>query len=218
VSAVQDPLTLEMVGLIGLGAFAAVAVDVTWQIVRHLTVMAHEGAHAVLGSLMGRGVDGITINTKAEGGTNVGPGGSPGTVAIGFAGYLGPSAFGLGAAELINLGHSAAVLWVMLFLLALLLIALRWSFGIFTVILAGALVFGVGFFAPMQAQAIAGYAITWLLLLSGVRRVVEVGLKSQDGIDLRGRTHIPHVIWSLLWLAGSFAALIFGAKLLIMST
>jgi peptidase M50B-like protein len=214
----QDPLSLEMVGLIGLGAFAAVAINATWQIVRHFTVMAHEGAHAVLGSLMGRGIDGVTINTKAEGGTNVGPGSSLGSVVIGFAGYMGPSAFGLGAAGLINLGHSAAVLWVMLFLLALLLLALRRSFGILTVILAGALVFLVGFFAPMQAQAVAGYAITWLLLLSGVRRIVEVGLKSQDGIALRGLTHIPHIIWSLLWLAGSFGALIVGAKLLIMST
>ena len=38
----------------GLAAFAAVAMDAGWQFVRHGTVMAHEGAHAVPGSLASR--------------------------------------------------------------------------------------------------------------------------------------------------------------------
>jgi hypothetical protein len=36
-----------------------VAFDVTWLFVRHVMVMAHEGAHAVTASLLGRGVKGI---------------------------------------------------------------------------------------------------------------------------------------------------------------
>ena len=43
-----------------------------------------------------------------------------GGIFIGFAGYAGPSLFGLGAARLIQLGHSVAGLWVALFLLGVL--------------------------------------------------------------------------------------------------
>ena len=42
-----------------------------------------------------------------------------------FVGYLGPSAFGLGAARFIQFGHIVAVLWVTMLLLGLLLIKLK---------------------------------------------------------------------------------------------
>jgi Peptidase M50B-like len=216
VSATQETLSGGIAALIGLVTLAVVAFDATWVVVRHVTVMAHEGAHAVAGSLLFRGVNGITINTKAEGGTRIGPGGSLGSIIIGFVGYIGPSVFGLGAAELIQLGHGAAVLWATLFLLVVLLTALSRSFGILTVILAGVVVFFVARYTPIQSQVVASYGITWLLLLSGVRRIIDIGLGSEDGKYLRGLTGIPHFLWSLLWLAGSVGAVILAARLLVM--
>jgi hypothetical protein len=41
-----------------------------------------------------------------------------------------------------------AVLWVALFLLAVLAAGLRWSYGMTTVVVAGALVYAVGNYAP----------------------------------------------------------------------
>ncbi len=46
-----------------------------------------------------------------------------------FVGYLGPSAFGLCAAKLIETGRVVAVLWVATILLVLLLFVVRKSFG-----------------------------------------------------------------------------------------
>jgi hypothetical protein len=213
----QHPLSEAAAVLIGLAAFVVIALDVGWRIIRHGTVMAHEAAHAVLGSLLFRKFSGIELNADATGGTSFDKGGGClGSVIVGFAGYVGPSLFGLGAARLIEFGHIVAVLWVTLFLLGILLIGLRWSFGMITVILVAGLVFLIGHFTPAEVQSGASYAITWLLLLSGVRRVVEIGVTSSDGANLRSLTGIPHFLWFLLWLAATLAAVAIGGSMLLM--
>ena len=140
----------------------------------------------------------------------------PGTVAIGVVGYVGPSAFGLGAAKLIESGFILSVFWVALVLLAVLLLATRWSFAFVAVPAAGALAFFIAKFEPMHTQVIAAYGLAWLLLLSGVRTVVEHGLRAADARILRDVTRIPRLLWSLLWLAGSLAALVIGGRMLVM--
>jgi hypothetical protein len=213
----QSPLPTTDVVLIGLVTFAAVAFEVTWAVVRHIDAMAHEGAHALISSLSGRGVQSIKIKPNADGATKPARGGPmPGTVAIGVVGYVGPSAFGLGAAKLIESGYILSMFWVALVLLAILLLAVRWSFAFVTVPLAGALVFLIAKVAPMHTQVIAAYSLAWLLLLSGVRTVVEHGLRAEDARILRGATGIPRLLWSLLWLGGTLAALAVGGRMLVM--
>ncbi len=58
----------EAAAAVGLVAFAVVVMSVGWRVVRHGTVMAHEGAHAVLGSLLFRKVSGIELHRDATGG------------------------------------------------------------------------------------------------------------------------------------------------------
>jgi hypothetical protein len=202
--------------LVGLAALVVIVLDVGWRIIRHGTVMAHEGAHAVLGSLLFRNVSGIELHADATGATLMSGGGCLGNVIVSFVGYVGPSLFGLGAARLIEFGHVVAVLWVALFLLGILLMGLRRSFGLITVILAGGLVLVVGKFTPASAQIGASYAITWLLLLSGVRRIVEIGASSSDGARLRSLTGIPRLLWFLLWLAATLAAVAAGGSMLVL--
>lgn len=214
----QTPLSGSAAAVIGLAAFAAVATDVGWQFVRHGTVMAHEGAHAVIGSLLFRDVSGIKLNSDATGGTLMNSGGCLGSAIATFIGYAGPSLFGLGAARLIQLGHSVAVLWVTLFLLGVLLAGLNRSYGLITVLLAGGLIYVVGRYTPVGAQVVAAYGIAWLLLLSGVRRVLEVGVLSDDGASLARLTHLPRLLWFLLWLAATLAAVAAGGKMLVMPT
>ena len=109
-----------------------------------------------------------------------------------------------------------AVLWVALFLLGVLATGLRWSDGLITVVVAGTLVFAVGRYTPLGAQVVGAHVITWMLLLSGVRRVLEIGALSSDGVNLSQLTMIPRVIWYLLWLAVSLGALALGGKMLVM--
>ncbi len=215
----QTPLSATDVVLIGLVTFAAVAFEVTWAVVRLIGTMAHEGAHALIASLSGRGVQSITIKPNADGLTKTVRGGAlPGTVAFLAVGYVGPSAFGLGAAELIESGYILSVFWVGLVLLAVLLLATRWSFAFVAVPAAGALAFLIAKFEPVHTQVIAAYGLAWLLLLSGVRTVVEHGLGAGDARILRDATHIPRLLWSLLWLGGTLAALAIGGRMLVMGS
>jgi hypothetical protein len=182
--ATQVPLSGTETMLIGLVVLIVLVPSVTWQLVQHFQVMAHEGMHGVVGSLSGRTVEHIQLKSDAGGGTKVVPTSGPGYLVAGFAGYLGPSVFGLGAARLIQFGHIIAALWVSMLLLGLLLIRLKWSFGYITVPLAGFLIFLVLKHTSQPGQILAAYAITWFLLLSGVRI-------SGDAALLRDRTSIP---------------------------
>lgn len=214
----QTPLSGVAAVLIGLVMLAAVAFQATWAVVSHIDVMAHEGAHAIISSLSGRGVQSITIARSAGGETvPAQPGGASSEVAIGVVGYLGPSAFGLGAAALIQAGYIISTFWVALVLLVVLLLAVRWSFAFVTVPLALILAFFLARRAPMQIQVIAAYALAWLLLLAGIRSIIEIGLIPRgDAEHLRSVTFIPRLLWSLLWLVGALAALAIGGRMLVM--
>ena len=212
----HPPLSGAAAAVVGLVAFVVVALDAGWRFIRHGTVMAHEGAHAVVGSLLFRRVGGIFLNSDATGGTRLGSGGCLGSILVGFAGYAGPSLFGLGAARLIQLGHGVAVLWLTLVLLGLLAMLLVRSYGMITVAVAGVVTYMVLLDAPAAAQTVAAYGITWLLLLSGVRRVLEVGIRSGDAGELRKLTHVPMFIWFLLWLAATCGAVAVGGAMLVL--
>jgi hypothetical protein len=216
VSTTQALLPGSTATAVGLAAFGVVAFNASWLVVRHVAVMAHEGAHALTGLLLFRSVHGIELRSDATGGTDIRPATGLRSVPIALSGYLGPSAFGLGAAKLIELRYTPVVLYVVLILLAALLVGIRRSFGLISVLAAGAVVFGIAWFTPVHVQVISAYSVAWLLLLSGVRRVVEVGLESDDGIRLRGLTRLPRALWFLFWLAATLAAAAEGARLLIM--
>jgi hypothetical protein len=100
-------------------------------------------------------------------------------------------------------------------LLAILLLAVRWSFAFVTVPLAGALAFLIAKFVPTHTQVIAACATGWLLL-SGVHAIIEHGLDAGDAGILRNATGIPKLLWSLPWLAGSLAAVAVGGRMLVM--
>ncbi len=132
-----------------------------------------------------------------------------------FAGYLGPSAFGLGAAKLISVGHAVAVLWLSLLLLAILLTMVRNLFGVFSVVITGFVLYLFARYAAVGTDKVVAYVITWFLLLSGLRMVVEHGSGADDAGILAGITYIPRVLWLGLWLVGTTFALVLGGSLLV---
>jgi hypothetical protein len=217
VTATQVPLSGAEAMLIGLAALAAVGLNVLWRFFEHGMVMAHEGAHAAGFAMSLQGNRGIELNPNGTGGTN--PPASIGCLGYLFAavlGYLGPSLFGLGAAKMIETGHIVEVLWVALFLLVLLLLTVTTTFGVFAVIVAGGLVFLVVRYTPLEGQIVAAYAITWFLLLSGVRGILMHGAGAVDARILQSKTFIPRFIWFLFWLAGTVIAVAIGGKWLIL--
>jgi len=212
---IQAPLSAAGSVLIGLLALVAVTLQVIWLIARHVNTIAHEGAHAMTGSAFGHRIVGVELNPDATGATERSGYKFPGHLTARFVGYLGPSLFGLGAAKLIEVGHSVAVLWLTLLLLILLLFVLRKVFSYVPVIATGLVIYLVARYGSVGAETITAYAIAWFLLLSGVRVVLEDNLDASDAISLASMTHIWRGFWVLLWLAGSIAAVAIGGSLLV---
>lgn len=210
---VQAHLSGMMSVLLALLAAGAAFVPWVWPLTRHITVMAHEGAHATMASAVGRKVHGIEFKLDARGATHHSgsAGGTAGTIAITFAGYLGPSAFGVGAAELIRVGYIVAVLWIGLAGLIAIMLTMRRSFGIVSVLIALVAVFLVAGFATVEVQVVTAYVVTWFLLVSSVQIIRIRGKSAGDAGKLQGMTRIPAGFWSKTWLAGALAALVFGA-------
>ncbi len=211
----QAPLSAAGAVLMGLVALAAVSLQEIWLIVRHVNTIAHEGAHAMTGSAFGHRIERVELNPDATGLTERSGYKFPGHLTARFVGYLGPSLFGLGAAKLIEVGHSVAVLWLTLLLLILLLFVLRRVFSYVPVIATGLVVYLIARYGSVGADVIAAYAITWFLLLSGVRVVLDHNLEAQDAKNLASMTHIGRAFWVLLWLIGSIAAVAIGGALLV---
>jgi hypothetical protein len=202
----------EPVGLLVLLGFATEGI---WKLARHISVISHESAHAVAGWCMGRRVTGGKLFSNATGATTTtGPSRGLGMVITGFAGYLGPSAVGLGEAALIVHGDIEAVLWVAMIFLPVMLLLSRNLFGAISVILNGGIIFLVLRYGNAELQTIAAYALSWLMLLSGLRWVLMHGTGAGDAAILRSQTALPRFIWFLLWLAGTVGALWVGAQLL----
>jgi hypothetical protein len=201
------------VGALMLIAFASEGI---WRFARHISVIAHEGAHAAAGWSMGGRVTGVTLKSDATGETTTLGLNGLGGIINGFVGYLGPSVCGLAAAGLIALDHIEAVLWLAVIFLIIMLLLIRNFFGGISVILNGGLLFLILRYGSAGLQTVAAYALSWFMLFSGVRWVLMHGSKADDAGFLRGMTYIPRVVWFALWLAGSVTALWFGGRLLLM--
>jgi len=200
--------------LLAIVAIAAMLPGI-WHVTRHITVIAHEGAHATVGSALGRTVRGISLRRNADGATAVSGGGRPGSAVIAAVGYLGPSAFGVGGAELIRSGHIVAVLWAALVALLAVMFVLRRGFGVLTVVVAFVFLMLLAGVASVRVQVMAAYALTWFLLVSGVRIVGFRGSGAVDAGILSDITRIPRGVWYAFWLLGTAAALAYGATLLV---
>jgi hypothetical protein len=183
--------------------------------VRHIGVIAHEGAHAIAGRSVGRKVRSVKLNSDATGETStLGPEKGLRRVITSFAGYLGSSLFGLGAAGFVALGHTEAVLGLALLFLIILLFRVRNLFGVISVLANGALIVLVMRYGSAKLQDGAAYCLSWLLLLSGVAHVLSHGTNASDAATLRDITHVPRFIWFTLWLVITVVALVAGARML----
>jgi hypothetical protein len=212
---IHPPLSGGESIVIGLVVAAVVMIPLLWAPVNHFSTMTHEGAHALLAVILGLTVTEVVLDRHAGGKTSIVGEGLKAVLVV-VIGYLGPSLFGLGAAKIISLGYPVTVLWLLILLLVLVLFLLGRSFGVFSVPIAIALCYLILRYTHAGTEVVAAYAVTWLLLLAGVRHAIGDGIRAADAHALRSRTHLPRVLWAGLWLAGTGAALLIGGKLLVL--
>lgn len=203
-------------------ALALVLMPGLWRHARHLVTMAHEGAHGLVAVLTGRKPAGIKLHTDTSGvATSRGRPRGLGIVLTTAAGYPGPALLGLGAALLLAAGHALAVLWIGVALLLVMLLQMRNVWGLLVVLLAGAGVFAVSWWADDQAQSLVAYAAAWFLLIAAPRPVFELqarrrhgGSRGSDADALAKLTPLPGIAWVGIFLAITLGALIIGARAL----
>jgi len=209
--------------LCGLVAVALVAAPATWRWVRMLVTITHEGAHGVAALLTGRRLHGIRLNADTSGLTvSSGRPRGPGMVATLAAGYLGPAIVGLGATALLLSGYALGVLWSIVVLLALLLLQIRNLYGFAIVLGTGVVLIAVNWYVPASGQAILAYVLTWLLLLSAPKPVIELArqrrrgwARNSDADQLSRLTRLPAQVWVTGFLVANLGGLVLAVTWLL---
>ena len=211
--------------LLGTAAAAAVLVlsPVLWRTTRHAVTIAHEGAHGLVALAAGRRLSGIRLHSDTSGLTlSSGRPTGLGMVLTCAAGYTGPALFGLGAAALLAAGHAVGLLWTLLGLLALLLVQIRNWYGLWSVLVTGAVVFAATWWLPPEGQAAFAALATWFLLLAAPRAVLELQVSRRrrrapdsDADQLARLTRLPGLVWVGTFLVVDVGALLLGASWLL---
>lgn len=196
-----------------------------WRLTRHAVTIMHEAGHGFAATVTGRRLSGIRLHSDTSGVTvSVGRPRGPGMALTLLAGYPGPALVGLGAAWLVGLGHPAAALWAVLVLLSLVLVQIRNWFGLWSVLVAGAAVFALTWWAPGAWHAAGAVALSGFLLVGAVRTVLE--LQSARRREARGRhgttdadqlarvAGLPAIVWVAAFLVFALACAALGVALL----
>jgi hypothetical protein len=212
-------------GTLGI-AFLLVSVSALWRYARHLSTLVHESGHATMTLLTGYWVGGIQLNPKGGGVTwpefKKDWKYTPSRFVVLTAGYPAPSLTGLVLARGVQVGWDPlTVLWTFLVILAVLFFAFldnlfALSFAVFLALVAAVFVYQAG---PV-AQLGAVVALSWILLLSGLRKALEASTldhkkAGSDQAQLQGLTGIHAHVWSFAFVFVALASLITGARWLL---
>jgi hypothetical protein len=201
-------------------AFGATGWRPLWRWTRTVVTIAHEGGHALVAVLAGRGLTGIRLHPDTSGVTvSTGARRGPGLVMTFLAGYPAPSLLGLAGALFVSNGHARVMLWIGVGLLAITLVLVRNGYGVLAVLATGVLVGYVAGWAPGRVQVGFAAALCWFLLLGGLRATRELRPRrggASDADMLAWLTHVPAGVWrAFFWLVACAALVAAGWVLLV---
>ncbi len=177
---IDPPATMVLVTAVV--ALVVVAFNELWLPARNVITIVHEAGHALVAVLVGRRLSGIRLHSDTSGLTlTKGKPHGPGMAMTALAGYVAPSLLGLAFAGLVGAERITAVLVICAVLLLGVLVMVRNVYGFFSVLLTGAVLFGIAWWTSPLVQAAFAHVITWFLLLGGVRPVGELQSKRRRG-------------------------------------
>jgi hypothetical protein len=219
VSAVSPDPPVWIVQVAALLALAIVSIPQTWRVARNVVTIAHEGAHLFVALITGRQLVGLRLHSDTSGvAISKGKPTGLGVIAMTFAGYVGPSLLGLGAAFVLGTQHASAVLWIGIVSIALMLLMIRNVYGLVSLVVVGAALFAVSWWGTGEQQVAAAYFITFFLLIAGPRPVLELQrsrsrgrARDSDADQLARLTFLPGIVWVGLFLLVTSGCLVVGA-------
>jgi len=186
-----------------------------------VATVAHEGGHALVGTLLLQKVRAVRLQPDGGGVTEFGPIPWLFNIFVSLAGYIGPSVFGLLAAALLLRGATEAVLWASLGFLFLMLFMVRGWFGLSLVPALMVVIFATATQVEPPLQVFFTYVWVWFLLIAPVEDMlvhIRQKIYESSGSDTRTMqrlTLVPSELWSLIFLTGTIAALVYGGSLLL---
>ncbi|MFB7863451.1 MULTISPECIES: M50 family metallopeptidase [unclassified Streptomyces] len=206
-----------------VAALAAVVPRSIWRLSRNAITIAHEGGHGLVALLTRRRLQSIRLHSDTSGLTvSRGRPTGLGMILTAAAGYTAAPLLGLGGAALLSSHRITLLLWLATALLVALLVMVRNAYGIFIVLLTGAVFLLVSWLTSPDVQSVFAYAAVWFLLLGGVRPAFELQAKRRHGgagdsdADQLGRlTHVPPTLWLFFFHAVSICSLIGGGRWLL---
>jgi hypothetical protein len=222
-AAVHDRPSVLVAGLLAL---LVVCWTASWRLTRGVVTIAHEGGHALVAVLAGRGLGGIRLHADSSGlTTSTGHGGGIGLVLTFLGGYPAPAALGLVGALLVATDRAPLALWVLVGLLVVTLLHVRNAFGVLSVLATGAVVGAVAWWGDPALQAGFAAALSWFLLFGGLRSVRELqrGRRrapgrfggESDADALARLTGVPGGMWAAVFWLAAVTATIAGVWVLI---
>lgn len=191
-------------------------------VTRFVYVIAHEGGHAFVGAALLAGIRRITFERDGSGATEFTSNPAwPFAIFVAFAGYAGPSLFGLMAAWLLLRDRADLVVWgSMAFLVIMLLVVRGWIGWIIVPLLLTGL-YRVATKAEPRQLTLFAHVWTWFLLIVAVQTMLAyLSTKTYrvDGSDtrvLQRMTWLPSELWALVHLVATVAALVWGGAMLL---
>ena len=205
-------------------ALLAVLWSASWRWTRTVVTIAHEGGHALVAVLAGRGLTGIRLHADTSGLTvSTGARRGPGLVFTFLGGYPAPSLLGIGGAALVAADHVALMLWIAIGLLVATLVHVRNGFGVVAVLATGTLVGSVAWWGEPRLQDGFAAALCWFLVFGGLRAVRELQRSGRrrsgtsDADVLAAMTWVPRGMWVLLFGLLAAGAVIVAAWVLLIA-
>lgn len=219
----QDASNLAL-GTLGI-AVLLVAIEPLWRSTMRLITLAHETGHAAMSLVTGNWVQGIELYRHGGGVTQAAPKYKPSKIAISIAGYPAPPVAGIVLARGVQVGWDPfTVLATVLIILTVLFFAfLRNWIALLVAVVVGLVIAVFVYEAGPSAQLGAVVALSWILLLGGLRdSAVATTIDHKDrkkGVSdaarLQDLTGIPAHVWSFFFVFVALAALVTGARWLL---
>lgn len=196
---------------------------------RIFVTFIHEGGHAIAALLTGNSVESLSVATNASGETYTSQGGAFSQMFVASAGYLGSMTFGAlllvlirkaVAARVVLIGSAAVVFTLTLIygLIKPVMSGAAWSAIPFTLLAGSLLTLGLILVARYATARVATFFVSFLAVQCVLNALLDLKtvffLSSPfapsvptDALNMANVTHIPALVWSVIWIVASVGIL-----------